>query len=122
MDTNTIMLIALAIIVVLSALAIWMANRGSGVEDPHRAMDPVADDEPSETHSTTTASTTKVAGSKVVDSKVTSDTKVTDNEPASDVKVVDNSKKTSATDSSADFKDRKNVKEVRDTKNPPKNR
>ncbi len=117
MDTNTIMLIALAIIVVLAALAIWMANRGSGVEDPHRAMDPVADDEPSKTHSTTTASTTKV-----VDSKVTPDTKVTDNNPASDVKVVDNTKKASATSSSADLKDRKNVKEVRDTKNPPKNR
>jgi hypothetical protein len=117
MDTNTIMLIALAVLIVLSAVGIWLANRGSGVEDPHRAMDPVADDEPSETHATATASTTKVA-----DSKTNLGAKDVDNKTASDIRVVDNTKKTSATDSSADFKDRKNVEEVRDTKNPPKNR
>lgn len=32
MDTNTIMLIALAVILVLSAVVIWLVNRGSGVE------------------------------------------------------------------------------------------
>ena len=32
MDTNTIMLIALAVILVLSAVGIWLVNRGSGVE------------------------------------------------------------------------------------------
>ena len=122
MDTNTIMLIALAILIVLSAVGIWLANRGSGVEDPHRAVDPVADDEPSEAHSTTKTSSTKVVDSKVVDSKVTPDAKVTDDETASDVRVIDNTKKTSATNPSADFKGKKNVEEVRDTKNPPKNR
>ena len=117
MDTNTIMLIALAVLIVLSAVGIWLANRGSGVEDPHRAVDPVADDEPSEEHSTTTASTTKV-----VDNKVNPSSKATDDKAASDIRVVDNTKKTSATNPSADFKGKKNVEEVRDTKNPPKNR
>ena len=117
MDTNTIMLIALAIIVVLSALAIWLANRGSGVEDPHRAIDPVADDEPSEGHTTTPASTTKV-----VDTKPTPDTKVTDSKVTSDVKVVDNTKKTSTAKTTVDPKSTNKINEVRDTKNPPKNR
>ena len=31
MDTNTIMLIALAVLIILSAVGIWLANRGSGV-------------------------------------------------------------------------------------------
>ena len=43
MDTNTIMLIALAILLILSAVGIWLANRGSGVEDPHKDHD-VEDD------------------------------------------------------------------------------
>lgn len=34
MDTNTMMLIVLAVLVVLSAVGIWLANRGSGVEAP----------------------------------------------------------------------------------------
>ena len=32
MNTNNIMLIALALIVVLAAVSIWLANRGSGVK------------------------------------------------------------------------------------------
>ena len=125
MDTNTIMLIALAIIIVLAAVVIWLANRGTGVEEPHHETDLETDEELSEGHSTTTAppakaSTTKVTDSKVVDSKVAPDTKVTGNKAASDVRVVDNTKKTSATNPSADLKDSKNVKEGRDTKNPPK--
>ena len=32
MDTNTIMLIALAVLLVLSAVGIWLVNRGTGVE------------------------------------------------------------------------------------------
>ncbi len=117
MDTNTIMLIALAVLIILSALGIWLANRGSGVEDPHRAIDPVADDEPSKLHADPTATST----TKVVDRKTTADTPVTDSKTASDVRVVDNTKKTSITNPSPDLKDRKNVKEVRDVKNPPKN-
>ena len=116
MDTNTIMLIALAIIIVLSALGIWLANRGSGVEDPHRALDPVeSDDDTTEVSTTSTASTTKV-----VDRKVTPDVKATDAKP--DVRVVDNTKKASPTTPSDDLKSKGNVNEVRDVKNPPKNR
>ncbi len=120
MDTNTIMLIALAIIIVLAAVVIWLANRGTGVEEPHHATDLETDEELSEGHSTTTAPTAKTSTTKVTDSKVAPDTKVTGNKAASDVRVVDNTKKTSATNPSADLKDSKNVKEVRDIKNPPK--
>lgn len=35
MNTNTIMLIVLAVLVILSTVGIWLANRGSGVEDPN---------------------------------------------------------------------------------------
>lgn len=31
MDTNTILLIGLGVVIVLSAVAIWLANRGSGI-------------------------------------------------------------------------------------------
>ena len=34
MNTNTMMLIALGVILVLSAVGIWLVNRGSGVESP----------------------------------------------------------------------------------------
>ena len=114
MDTNTIMLIALAIIIVLSALGIWLANRGSGVEDPHRALDPVESDDPSKTHTSgNTASTPKV-----VDRKTTSDVKPATEKP--NVRVVDNTKKTPTTKGPADFKNKNSVNEARDLKNPPK--
>ena len=34
MNTNTIMLIVLVLLVIFSAVGIWLANRGSGVDDP----------------------------------------------------------------------------------------
>ncbi|MGB3848482.1 MAG: hypothetical protein WA958_00830 [Tunicatimonas sp.] len=102
MDTNTIMLIALAILVVLSALGIWLANKGSGVEDPHRAMDPVTDDEVTKEHTTTTVKKTEHV--KSPDTKV-----VSDKAAAPQVKVVDNTKKAPSTS-----------KTTPDTKNPPK--
>lgn len=39
MDTNTMMLIALAVIVVLSAVCIWLANRGSGITSAEEVVD-----------------------------------------------------------------------------------
>ncbi len=39
MNTNTMMLIALALIVVLAAVSIWLANRGSGITDTDEVVD-----------------------------------------------------------------------------------
>ncbi len=117
MDTNTIMLIALAVLIILSAVGIWLANRGSGVEDPHRALDPVESDEHLDTSTKTSAPTTKV-----VDTKTTPDTKVTDSKPASDVKIVDTTKKVPPVKTTSDLKGKSSTNEVRDVKNPPKNR
>ncbi len=39
MDTNTIMLIVLALLVIFSAVGIWLANRGSGVDNPDNPED-----------------------------------------------------------------------------------
>ena len=41
MDTNTIMLIALAVLLILSAVGIWLVNRGTGVE----RVEPTEDDD-----------------------------------------------------------------------------
>jgi cytoskeletal protein RodZ len=113
MDTNTIMLIALAILIVLSALGIWLANRGSGVEDPHRAVDPVTDDEgvTSADHTTTTSTTkTATTATATADHAKTPITKPVDTKkPTSNVKVVDNTKKAPSTS-----------KAIPNTKNPPK--
>ena len=50
MDTNTMMLIALALILIFAAVGIWLVNRGSGVESVHTEEDEVVDDtEPVET-------------------------------------------------------------------------
>ena len=39
MNTNTIMLIVLAVLIVLSAVGIWLANRGSGITDADEVID-----------------------------------------------------------------------------------
>ncbi len=115
MDTNTIMLIALAIIVVLSALAIWLANRGSGVEEPphEHDADSIDSDDVVVERDTVVASKPKIT-----DSKTTSSVKTTDSMSASDVKVVDNTKKAPVIKPPVGNKD--NVNQVRDAKNPPR--
>lgn len=135
MDTNTIMLIALAIIVVLSALAIWLSNRGSGVEEPlheHETDSIDSDDAVVEHDTVTTASKQKVVdtktvpSAKVTDSKATSDVKAVGNKASlddkSDVRIVDNTKKAPVTVAKPPVDSKDNVNQVRDAKNPPKNR
>lgn len=126
MDTNTIMLIALAIIIVLSALAIWLANRGSGVEEPPHERDSLASDDVVEHE---TASQPKSVDSKKVskggttDRKVSSDVKADSkglSDDKSDIRIVDNTKKSPVVKPPLDSKD--NVNQGRDLKNPPKNR
>lgn len=39
MNTNTMMLIVLAVLIVLSAVGIWLANRGSGLTSADEVLD-----------------------------------------------------------------------------------